>query len=177
MNQWTTALLAGALTACCATAAPPPPRGVATTVAAPHASFAQYRTFSFGLAEPPKPGYEVTPQSLEVQRRLRPLVQEELKERGYTASDENGDLIVKLLGGTGAASTTQGAERAIATGLARGFIGVDIYDRANGAQVWQGSAFAEIDPEKIDDSLLKLGVTHMLGGFPQKSGAGVASPP
>lgn len=177
MNHRTIALLVSTLTACCATAAPPPPRGAAKAVAAPHAPFAQYRTFSFGLAEPPKPGYEVTPQSLEVQRRLRPLVEAELKQRGYAASDANGDLIVRLLGGTGAASTKQPAERAIETGLARGFIGLDIYDGATGAQVWQGSAFAEIDPDKIDDSLLKLGVTHMLADFPRKSGASAASAP
>ena len=176
MNQWIVALLFGTLTACNATAAPPPARAVATTVAAPHAPFEKYRTFSFGLAEPPKPGYEITPRSLEVQRRLRPLVQDELKGRGYTASDSNGDFIVKLVGGTGA-EPNPAAERAIATKMARGFIGLDIYDAATGTQVWQGSAFAEIDPDKIDDSLLKLGVTHMLAGFPQKNGDGVASTP
>ena len=176
MSQWTTALLFGALTACNATAEPPPAHAVATTVAAPHAPFAKYRTFSFGLAEPPKPGYEITRGSLDVQRRLRPLVQDELKERGYTASDANGDFIVKLAGGTGPVPNPA-PDRAIATGIARGFIGLDIYDGATGTQVWQGSAFAEIDPDKVDDSLLKLGVTHMLAGFPQKNGDGVASTP
>ena len=176
MSQWTAALLFGALTACNATAPSPPARAVATTVAAPHASFAKYRTYSFGIAEPPKPGYEITPASLDVQRRLRPLVEGELKQRGYTASDANGDFIVKLAGGTGPVPSPA-PERATATAIARGFIGLDIYDAATGTQVWQGSAFAEIDPDKIDDSLLKLGVTHMLAGFPPKNGEGVPSAP
>jgi hypothetical protein len=110
----------------------------------------------------------VTPRSLEVERRLRPIVLESLKARGYAESDSSGDFVVKLVTGTGPASTQGPAERAMPTGLARGFIGINIYDGPTGAQVWQGSAFAEIDPEKIDDSLLKMGVTHMLAGFPSR---------
>jgi hypothetical protein len=165
MANWTTLALLGALTAC--STAAPPPRGVATSVASPHASFAQYHTFSFGLADPPKAGYEVTPRSLEVERRLRPLVLEALKARGYVANDTNGDFIVKLATGTGELQSPS-PERAVQTGLARGYLGIDIYDGPTGAEVWQGSAFAEIDPEKIDDSLLKLGVTHMLADFPPR---------
>ena len=176
MDKWIAVALVGAL-ASCSTAAEPAkaPKATATSVASPHASFAQYQTFSFGLADPPKAGYEVTPRSLEVERRLRPIVLESLKAHGYTESDSSGDFVVKLVTGTGAAFTQGTLERATPTGLARGFIGINIYDGPTGAQVWQGSAFAEIDPEKIDDSLLKLGVTHMLADFPSKSAAGVAS--
>jgi len=178
MNKWTTVALAGALASCSAAAEPPKAvatSAVATSVGSPQASFAQYHTFSFGLADPPKAGYEVTPRSLEVERRLRPIVLESLKAHGYSESESGGDFVVKLVTGTGPASTQGPAERAVATGLARGFIGINIYDGPTGAQVWQGSAFAEIDPEKIDDSLLRLGVTHMLAGFPSKDAAGVAS--
>ena len=124
----------------------------------------------------PKSGFEVTPRSLEVQRRLRPLVLAALEERGYSEDDSKADFIVKLATGTGTVQAP-GAERALPSTVARGFIGIDIYDAQAGSQVWQGSAFAEIDPEKIDDSLLKMGVSHMLASFPARAAGGVAATP
>lgn len=165
-------VLLGAVTSC--SAATVPTKAVATGIAAPHASFASYHTFSFGLSDQPKSGYEVTPRSLEVQRRLRPLVQEALQGRGYMEDAVKGDFVVKLATGTGLSPST-GAEHAIPTGLAQGFIGIDIYDGSTGGEVWQGSAFAEVDPEKVDDSLLKMGVAHMLENFPARDAASVAS--
>ncbi|HEX2672137.1 MAG TPA: DUF4136 domain-containing protein [Polyangiaceae bacterium] len=158
----------------CATAAPPN-KPVATSVAAPHASLASYHTFSFGLSDQPKPGYQVTPRSLEVQRRLRPAVLAALQQHGY-AEDENnkGDFIVKLAAGTGMIENPA-AERAVPGGPARGFIGIHIYDAQAGTEVWQGSAFAEIDPEKIDDALLRMGVEHMMADFPTRSESPVAN--
>lgn len=170
--KWMALALLGAVTSCSAAAVPP--QGVATSIAAPHASFTSYHTFSFGLAEQPKAGYEVTPRSLDVQRRLRPVVLEALQGRGYVEDQSKADFIVKLSAGTGAEASSA-AERAVPTGLARGFIAIHIYDGPTGAEVWQGSAFAEIDPEKIDDSLLKMGVSHMLADFPAKGNAGVAT--
>ena len=172
--KWIAIGFLGVVTSC--SAATVPTKGVATSIASPHASFASYHTFSFGLADQPKPGYEVTPRSLEVQRRLRPLVQDALQGRGYTEDTPKGDFIVKLATGTGE-EPSRGAEHAIATGLAQGYIGIDIYDGSTGGEVWQGSAFAEIDPEKVDDSLLKMGVSHMLANFPARDAAGVASAP
>jgi hypothetical protein len=58
-----------------------------------------------------------------------------------------------------------------------GFIGVDIYSQASGNQIWQGSAFAEIDPMKIDDALLRQGVDHMLDGFGSRRAESVAQAP
>jgi hypothetical protein len=174
--KWIAVALVGALTSCSAVA--PPTKTAATVVASPHASLASYHTFSFGLSDPPKEGYEVTPRSLEVQRRLRPVVLTALEQRGYTADDAGGDLVVKLAAGTGPdqhQSEEFNAERAVPTGLARGYIGIDIYDRSTGSEVWQGSAFAEIDPAKIDDSLLQMGVNHMLKDFPARDTGGVAS--
>ena len=169
--KWMAVVLLGAVTSC--SSATVPTKAVATRVAAPNASFASYRTFSFGLADQPKTGYEVTPRSLEVQRRLRPLVQEALQGRGYQ-EDAKGDFVVKLATGTGSVQRP-GAERVIGTPLAQGYIGIDIYDASSGGEVWQGSAFAEIDPEKVDDSLLKMGVAHMLENFPPRDAAGLAS--
>lgn len=173
--KWMALVLLGSVTSC-SSAAVPPSKAVASSVASPHAPLASYRSFAFGLADPPKAGYEVTPRSLEVQRRLRPVVLAALQGRGYSEDESKADFIVKLTSGTGEIPP-QGAERAVPTGLARGFIGIDIYDAAAGTEVWQGSAFAEIDPEKIDDSLLKMGVMHMLADFPARDTGGVASAP
>ena len=170
--KWIAYVLVGAVTACATAGAPNKP--VATSIAAPHASLASYQTFSFGLSDQPKPGYQVTPRSLEVQRRLRPAVLEALQQHGYVESENKGDFIVKLAAGTGTIENPA-AERAVPGGPARGFIGIHIYDAEAGTEVWQGSAFAEIDPEKIDDSLLKMGVEHMLAEFPSRNQAPVAN--
>ena len=173
--KWILLGLAGAL-ACCSTTAQEP-KTTATAVAAPHASLASYRSFSFGPSDPPKVGYEVTPRSLEVQRRLRTVVLSALQQRGYQAHDAQGDLVVKLATGTGpeVLQGERGVERALPTGLARGYIGINIYEGSTGTEVWQGSAFAEIDPAKIDDSLLEMGVAHMLQDFPARDAGSVAS--
>src|SRR5712671_1162214 len=142
--KWIAIALMGALTSCAAAA--PPRQTSATAIRSPHAPFGSYHTFSFGLSDPPKAGYEVTPRSLEVQRRLRPVVLAALQEHGYVAQDAGGDFVVKLAAGTGPdvyRNEQHGAERAVPTGLARGYIGIDIYDRSTGSEVWQGSAFAE----------------------------------
>jgi len=172
--KWIGVAFLCAATSCAAEAVPS--KTTATSIVAPRTSVASYRTFSFGLAGQPKAGYEVTPRSLEVQRRLRPVVLEALLARGYVEDPEKPDLIVKLAAGTGALAN-RGAERAVPTGLARGFIGIDVYDAATGTEVWQGSAFAEIDPEKIDDSLLKTGVNHMLAELPSRDTSDVAKMP
>jgi hypothetical protein len=172
--KWMTIALMGTLSSCAAAA--PPRQTAATVITSPHAPLGSYSTFSFGLSDPPRAGYEVTPRSLEVQRRLRLVVLAALQERGYTADDAGGDFVVKLAAGTGPDESKGGQlERAVPTGLARGYIGIDIYDRSTGSEVWQGSAFAEIDPATIDDSLLKMGVNHMLKDFPMKNTGGVAT--
>jgi hypothetical protein len=158
------------------------PRATSASFGVTKASFASYQSFSFGLADQPRSGYETTPRSLEVGRRLQALVVEALRSRGYTDHAEAGDFIVKLAAGTGAAAPrfTRGTEAfGVHTDdskpVARGFIGISIYDAATGVQVWQGTAFAEIDPEMIDDSLLKMGVAHMLASFPRRGNTAVVS--
>ena len=163
--KWITAALLCSMTSC--STAVVPTKTTATSIKSPHVSLASYQTFSFGLPDQPKAGYDVTSRSLEVQRRLRPVVLEALQGRGYKEDETKSDLIVKLAAGTGAAPNPE-LERSRKTGLARGFIGISVYEAATGTEVWQGSAFAEIDPEKIDDSLLKMGVSHMLADFPSR---------
>jgi hypothetical protein len=185
MKTWMTVVLLGPLLACGATT-PAPNHAVVSKVAAPDVSFANYHTFSFGLAEPPQPGYEVTPRSLEVQSRLQVLVKAALEDRGLTETTGNADVVVKLATGSGSGyqlrTSSQGsvllpAERAPGPPPAVGFIGIDLYARATGNQIWKGAAFAEIDPMKIDDALLRRGVDHMLAGFGPQPTASVAQTP
>src|SRR5215471_13614021 len=153
---------------CSCTKEAPPPRGATWSVTAPNASYANYRTFGFGLADTPPPSYKTTPRSLEVQRRLHAVVLATLQKRGYVEDSSKSDFIVKLVTGT-AEGRTDSADYQIQgyhPTPAQGFIGIDIYDRPSGTMIWQGSAFAEIDPQKIDDALLQRGVDHMLADFP-----------
>jgi hypothetical protein len=96
--------------------------------------------------------------------------------RGYVEEETKSDIIVKVAAGTGAIPNPA-ADRALPGGPARGFIVIHIYDAPTGTEVWQGSAFAEIDPEKIDDALLKMGVEHMMAEFPTRKPAPVADIP
>jgi Domain of unknown function (DUF4136) len=192
--KWIAYALLGAVTACNHGVSQQEPKVAAQTVVSPHASLAAYKTFSFGLSDQPKTGYEVTARSLEVQRRLRSVLQTALERRGYVLSETKGDFIIKLAAGTGPEAFHDdsgrhrgvdgaelndelGAERATPTGLARGYIGINIYDGSTGTAVWQGSAFAEIDPAKIDDSMLAMGVSHMLQDFPARDSGSVAAAP
>jgi len=145
--------------------------GRARSVSAQHAAFAQYETFSFGSADQPAKGYEVSPHSLEVQKRLVEIVEATFRERGYVKTGGRADFVVKLASGTGEPKTMPPEQRG-GTVPATGFIGIDVYDGASGTQVWQGSAFAEIEMERIDDALLARGVNHMLTTFPGKDAAG-----
>jgi hypothetical protein len=153
-----------ALAACSAATPSPPDHATASAVAAPNVSFSDYHTFGFGTAAAPRQGYEVTPRSLEVQQRLRGAVKTVLEARGLTEVTEKPDMTIKLAAGSGSGAATYREE-----GPAIGFIGVDIFSASSGNQIWQGAAFAEIDPTKIDSALLQRGVEHMLQGFGSKS--------
>jgi len=163
--------IAAALSACAST--PPAQRTSASSVTAPNANFANYRTFSFGLSEKPKEGYQVTARSLEVERRLRAVVSKAMIARGYTEDTAKTDFVIRLAAGNGEGPNPT-VERAV-TPPAEGFIAIDVYDSATGSMVWGGSAFAEIDPARIDDALLQRGVDHMLATFPAGKATQTAS--
>lgn len=165
--KWTILVLVSAMTACSATAERPP-RGTASSVGAPRATLEKYGTFTFGAANPPAVGYDTTARSLEVQRRLTPLVRASLEKRGYLQTTDSPDLVIKISTGSGTAVGDGASWDGPSVQSATGFIGIDAYDRATGADVWHGSAVAVIDPERIDDLLLASGVERMLSGFPSR---------
>jgi hypothetical protein len=169
----------------CGSATPASNHAVASHVAAPGVSFESYHTFALGPAEPPRAGYELTSRSLEVQRRLGLLVKTALQDRGLTEAADHPDIVVKLATGNGVGYQLRPSddwvgippERAPGPVPAVGFIGINIYGGASGNQIWQGSAFAEIDPMTIDDALLRVGVDHMLQGFGAPRTESVAKAP
>jgi spore coat protein U-like protein len=164
-------LLCCALPACATPTTPPPDHATASAVAAPNVSFSNIHTFEFGTASAPRPGYETTPRSLEVQQRLRGAVKSALEARGFTEVTEKPDVTIKLAAGSGSGASTYREE-----GPALGFIGIDIFSVSSGNQIWKGAAFAEIDPTKIDDALLRRGVEHMLQGFGSEPETSVSKP-
>jgi hypothetical protein len=165
--KWTIFIMLCVATACGAGPAKPP-RAVATAVGSPRADFGKYHTFSFATANPPASGYEITSRSLEVQRRLAPIVQASLEKRGYAEDPVAPDLVIKISTGSGALTGEKMQRGNPQEATPTGFIGIDAYDRETGASIWHGSAFAEIDPERIDDGLLARGVEHMLSDFPTR---------
>ena len=167
--KWTILALLSFATACNATASPPPQPASASGFGARQADLTKYQTFSFATANPPVVGFETTERSLEVERRLAPLVQASLEKRGYAASPDNADLLIKISAGTGTLAGEKLQRGNTAPDKPGGFIGVDAYDRATGVAVWHGVGVAEINPHHIDDQLLERGVERIFADFPRRS--------
>ena len=164
--KWFACALLGAAMGCSATSSEPR-RASASGIGTPQTDFAAYRTFAFAPANPPGEGYDVTPRSLDVQRRLAVLVRTSLEKRGYSQADQNADLLVKVSTGSGevAGDKTQRGNPEEPT--PSGFIGIDAYDSRTGVTVWHGSGEAELKQEQpIEDALLARGVERILADFP-----------
>lgn len=166
--KWITLALLGVMTACSASTSNSP-KASASGIASPRADFTKYQTFSFGPANQPAAGYTTTERSLEVQRKLASLVGNELLERGYQSSTGEADLVIKISTGSGLLAGEKVQRGNPAADAPAGFIGVDAYDSVTGASIWHGSAFAEIDPERINEQLLARGVEEMLASFPARA--------
>jgi len=164
--RWTILMLL-TLNAACNATNEPPPRASASGFASRQADLTKYQTFSFEAANPPVAGFATTQRSLEVERRLALLVQASLEKRGYAASPENGDLLIKISAGTGTLSGDK-AQRGNPSDKPGGFIGIDAYDRATGVPVWHGVGVAQINPDSIDDQLLQRGVEGIFADFPRR---------
>ncbi len=140
----------------------------ASGIGSPRADFKKYQTFSFGPANQPASGYTTTERSLEVQRKLASLVDASLKQRGYQATPEKADLVIKVSTGSGSLPGDKVQRGNSAASVPAGFIGIDAYDSQTGASIWHGSAFAEVDEARIDEQLLARGVKEMLASFPAR---------
>jgi Domain of unknown function (DUF4136) len=175
MMKWMTLTFIGVLAACSSTT-PEPRVASASGTGAPHANFQEYRTFSFAPANPPAEGYEVTPRSLEVQRRLTSLVKASLEKRGYVPAPSGADLLIKVSAGSGTLPGDKTQRGNPDEPTPSGFIGIDAYDGQSGATVWHGAGYAELMAEQpIDDALLASGVEKILMDFPARGRVETAS--
>ncbi len=172
-TRLSTYVLAGLLTcgnaaalAACTTGAPRVHSASLTT-----APFDQYRTFSFGGAEPAPDETHATDHSSEVRRRAREAITTSLAAKGYVLA-EKGDFTVMY--GTGRADENFVRRSSHADWLDEnededftvGALVIDIFDGANGGQVWHGASRVEVDPNKVDASLVQRSVRDILAHFP-----------
>jgi hypothetical protein len=163
----------GAMTACGAAGSSGTP--VRTTDSSLGAAFANYHTFGFRFAGQPAAPFEVSARSFEGERRMRPLIVAELLRKGYeeqTGRDKP-DFTVSF--GLGYAKEANQLTEQTATPIEKGRMAIDAFDTSSNAQVWHGTAEAQVNPAKIDDSLLAAAVQQLLAPFPARGGAVTAA--
>jgi Pyruvate/2-oxoacid:ferredoxin oxidoreductase gamma subunit len=168
--------LAGALAACGTAGSSNP--NIQTAHSSAGAAFASYRTFGFRLSGQPSAPYDVTARSFDVERRMRPLIVAELVRRGYqeTTGEGKPDFIVAFGSGyaqepAGTVSPAElGGSAAATPPVEKGKLVVDAFDTSTDAQVWHGTAEAEVNPDKIDDKLLQGAIQRLLTTFPPRNG-------
>ena len=166
VQKWIAWALLGTSIGCNATTSQPR-QSSASGIGSPQTDFAAYRTFAFAPANPPAAGYEVTPRSLDVQRRLAVLVRASLEKRGYSEAAHDADLLVKVSTGAGETTGDASQRRSSEEPTPSGFIGIDAYDSRTGVTVWHGSGQAELQQqEPVEDALLVRGVERILADFP-----------
>jgi hypothetical protein len=144
------------------------------TATNPAASFEHYRTFYFGASEGPPTGYEWSPRSADVQRRLRGMIAAALTARGYTAVPEKGDILIMF--GSGRREVSQHDTSGVGTGwlpddesqdFVEGALVVDAFDGTVGNKIWHGATQAKIDPDRIDTEQLQRSVERLVAAFPR----------
>ena len=145
------------------------------TATNPGANFEQYRTFSFGPAEGPPKGYQTSPQSAEVQRRIVPLIAADLTERGYTQAPAGAKADFFIMCGSGRRASAVHETSDITNAwlpddeeadFVEGSLVIDAFDTSTGGRVWHGASQSQIDPGHIDDDLLQRSVAKLLQSFP-----------
>jgi uncharacterized protein DUF4136 len=138
----------------------------------PTAPFAQYHTFSFGDAEGSPQGYKMSPRSVEVQRRLKPIIAGVLQEKGYTPAPGKGDFVVAYGSGRREGDvfhpekSHDWLDENEDDDFVEGSIVLDVFDGSNDGQVWHGATRAGINPEKIDAAQLDRSVRLLLAHYP-----------
>jgi Domain of unknown function (DUF4136) len=166
----TIALLAVFATACYSTRGSGPEVESAASVNAP---LGEYRTFAFGLTESPSTFDEVSPRSLEVERRARDLMGAALRAKGYEEDDTKPNFVVRFGADIQQQLETVGVQEdstGSSDGLSFGKIEVQIFDASTKTQVWRGSALSLIDLTKdIDNRLLERAVQGVLASFPART--------
>jgi hypothetical protein len=164
------ALIATLATACVSAGRAAGPQIHSAT--SPDVGLIQYRAFSFGLALDPKPAYEVSPQSLEMDRHMRTFISSVLLQKGYVEDNINPNFIVRF--GAGTKKLDSGADPSWSSGVDDNVdvhrIDVEVYDAFTRTQVWTGSVTWKHDlREKTYDGLFPRDVQSLLATFPVRS--------
>jgi Domain of unknown function (DUF4136) len=136
------------------------------------APFEQYRTFSFGPEEAAPGETHATSKSTEVRGRARDAITTALAAKGYVLAEQKSDFIVMY--GTGRAeekfirrsSHTDWLDENEDEDFTVGALVIDIFDGANGGQVWHGASRIEVDSNKVDPNLVLRSVQDILARFP-----------
>lgn len=162
----------------CLGACATPPATVETS-SATIGGLERYRTFSFENASTPPTGYRSSARGGEVVDIAKPLVADALARRGFTQTNQDGDLVVVVSVGRRVVDKTRPLSRTsvVITGdrvetiqVPEGTITVDAYDRATRAEVWRGAATDEIDYDasKLDRARAVNAIDSIMARFPSR---------
>ena len=144
--------------------------------AEPSASFAHYRTFSFGPIEPVEGSslrYGLSPASAARQRLIWPIVTSALLQKGYIPAAGVGDLTIRVGSGRRVVTVRETATAAGEVETPGGdysevekSVVIDAFDATSGARVWHGSSGVEIGGDGTSAALLERVVTALFVSFP-----------
>jgi G3E family GTPase len=145
----------------------------------PSARFDAYRTFEFRTMESPPASYGASARTLEACRRIEQEATELLRAKGYSAAaDRKPDLVLWVAAGRRERATYSEAvnrgwfSEDEGEDFIEGSFVIDAVDGANHDLLWHGSARTEVDPNGIDENLLRRAVTSVMATFPARGPKG-----
>jgi len=136
------------------------------TVTAPNGDIARHRSFSFGLTKAAPTGFEDSPRTFEVDRRVRELITEALTQKGYVETRDQGDILIRF--GAGDHEVIHGDQVLDQTQHDFGRLDIDAYDAATKLELWRAVAVVEINPKRIDDVAVTRSVRGAMATFPAR---------
>jgi len=147
-------------------------RPTISTDVAPDANFANYKTFAWANALPPR---GMNPIAFD---RIRTTIESGLAAKGYQKADP-GDL--SLILSIGAREKTQfeswgrfGLQTDVYQ-YTQGMLSLDAFDTGTRQAVWHGQALETVNPEKPDYKAIDEGVGKLVAKFPPAGGAAAAT--
>lgn len=136
---------------------------------------AHAKTYAIGSSEQAPPKYRSSPRSADIAKKIRPLLEDALRAKGYAAAATVGeaDLVWMYAAGrrevekhpmpsnreSGESYSDPNEE------FEEGAVVLDALDKS-GAVAWHGFGRTEIDPNKVDDAQLKRVVDQIMARFP-----------
>jgi hypothetical protein len=133
------------------------------------------RTYAIGAVEQAPTTYDTPPRSQEATRRMRPLIEEGLRAKGYLPAASIADADIVIMYAAGSREKAKPPQRSSRhsdmwseddESFVEGAITIDALDGKTGKRVWHGVGRTEIDPDKTDEVLLRKGVNKVLEKFP-----------